>query len=94
MSVRRGRGRELRGDEEEVLFQEEVGEEMAMHGGAGLSVGLVFTNEPGVVSAGEPAIGINAYQDTRAKEGAEVGEEGGVVLNRGVFHGSVGRNDS
>eukprot|EP00975_Prorocentrum_lima_P032631 6853418-Prorocentrum_lima.AAC.1 len=88
MSVRRRRRRELRGDEKEVVLQEEVGKKMAVHGGARLRVGFVFTHEPGVISAGEPAVGIDAKEEPGAKEGAKVGEECGVILRRRVLHGS------
>eukprot|EP00975_Prorocentrum_lima_P045114 9451173-Prorocentrum_lima.AAC.1 len=60
MGVGRGWRRELRRDKKEVLSQEEVRKEVPMHGGAGLSVGLVPSDKPGVIRAGEPAVGINA----------------------------------
>eukprot|EP00975_Prorocentrum_lima_P018119 3818621-Prorocentrum_lima.AAC.1 len=61
---------------------------MAVHRGAWLRVGLMFTHEPRVIIAGEPAVGVNAKEEPGAKEGAKVGEECGEVLNRRVLHGS------
>eukprot|EP00975_Prorocentrum_lima_P042288 8886491-Prorocentrum_lima.AAC.1 len=60
MGVGGRRRRELRRHKKEVLLEKEMGKEMPVHRGAGLSVGFVFPDEPWVVRAGEPAVGINA----------------------------------
>eukprot|EP00975_Prorocentrum_lima_P004917 1069140-Prorocentrum_lima.AAC.1 len=62
MSVRRWGRRELRREKKEIVFQEKVGKQVAMHGGARLSVGFMLPHQARIICAGEPAITVDAHE--------------------------------